>query len=67
MFFSPSNECLQMFLLNYLCRHFLLILQNLLDAPLRQTIYFSNFSHADNFFPSHDAPPRGGGGVMVRP
>ena len=28
-----------------LCRQFFS------DAPLRQTIYFINFSHADNFFP----------------
>ena len=28
-----------------LCRQFFS------DAPLGQTIYFSNFSHADNFFP----------------
>ena len=26
------------------------------DAPLGQTIYFSNFSHADNFFPNRDTP-----------
>ena len=33
-----------------LCRQFFS------DAPLGQTIYFSNFSHADNFFPNHDTP-----------
>ena len=28
------------------------------DAPLEQSIYFSNFSHADNFFPI-TTPPEG--------
>ena len=38
---------------------------NFLDAPLamRQTIYFSNFSHADNFFPIRMPP----GKTMVSP
>ena len=26
------------------------------DAPLGQIIYFSNFSHADNFFPNRNIP-----------
>ena len=33
-----------------LCRQFFS------DAPLGQTIYFSNFCHADKFFPNHDTP-----------
>ena len=39
----------------WLCKQFFL------DAPLGQTIYFSIFSHADNFFfPITIPPPRGG-------
>ena len=38
----------------WLCKQFFL------DAPLGQTIYFSIFSHADNFFSQSRYPPRGG-------
>ena len=34
---------------------------NFLDAPLGQTIYFSNFSHANNFFPIRILPEKNNG------
>ena len=61
-FLLPSIERLQIFFLHSLCRYFFLkflrfpitglaSVDNFFsDAPLGQTIYFSNFSHADNFF-----------------
>ena len=42
-----------------LCRQFFS------DASLVQTIYLSNFSHADNFFLNHDTPPGNNGSSVM--
>ena len=34
-------------------------------AALGQTLYFSNFSHADNFFPNHDTPGKNNGPFLI--
>ena len=68
-FFLPSIERLQIFFLHSLCRQFFFKFPKFpitgvasadnffSDAPLVQTIYFSYFSHADNFFSQLRYPP----------
>ena len=75
-FFPPSTEHLQIFSCTDCADNFFLIPQIshnrgsicrrfFSDAPLRQTIYFINFSHVDNFFPIMIPPPPGK--IMVNP
>ena len=66
------NAC-KFFLLHSLCRQFFLnspnfpLCRQFISAIfLVQTIYFSNFSHADNFFPI-EIPPPPPWKIMVRP
>ena len=75
-FFLPSTERLQIFSSTLCADIFFFNSPNFLitrgvsadnlfsDAPLVQRIYFSSFSHADNFFPNRYTPR---GELMVRP
>ena len=68
IFFYHRLSACKFIFLHSLCRNFFkipqishhmggLYRQFFSDARLVQTIYFSNFSYADNFFPSCDTPP----------